>query len=132
MAYLHCHSCCWSQDDFWSKRYNPLTKLCSKIKWLGIPRLIEFDKWVLHELCEYTNIPVLRFKTHTQDIYVKNHRNIPSTSTVKIFSWNMLVLEFVKELKIFKRQKWWTYKAWKKDKDSATCPHCGKHNFDID
>lgn len=24
MAYLHCHSCGWSQDDFWTKGYNPL------------------------------------------------------------------------------------------------------------
>ena len=25
MAYLHCHACNWSQDDFWSKTYNPVT-----------------------------------------------------------------------------------------------------------
>lgn len=25
MAYLHCHNCHWSQDDFWDKDYNPFT-----------------------------------------------------------------------------------------------------------
>ena len=25
MAYLHCHSCYFSQDDFWHKGYNPVT-----------------------------------------------------------------------------------------------------------
>ena len=24
MPYLHCHNCDWSQDDFWSKDYNPI------------------------------------------------------------------------------------------------------------
>jgi len=24
MSYLHCHNCGWSQDDFWSKSYNPI------------------------------------------------------------------------------------------------------------
>ena len=27
MAYLHCHSCRWQQDDFWDKSYNPLRSL---------------------------------------------------------------------------------------------------------
>ena len=26
-AYLHCHECGWSQDDFWTKTYNPLRYL---------------------------------------------------------------------------------------------------------
>jgi hypothetical protein len=24
MSFVHCHKCGWSQDDFWSKSYNPL------------------------------------------------------------------------------------------------------------
>lgn len=23
MSYIHCHTCKWSQDDFWTKSYNP-------------------------------------------------------------------------------------------------------------
>jgi hypothetical protein len=46
MAYLHCHTkgCRWSQDDFWDKRYNPLTKLWSDIRWLVRPRIMTFGE----------------------------------------------------------------------------------------
>ena len=27
MSYLHCHSCDFSQDDFWSEGYNPITSI---------------------------------------------------------------------------------------------------------
>lgn len=27
MAYLHCHACGWSQDDFWDEKHNPLRAL---------------------------------------------------------------------------------------------------------
>ncbi len=33
MAFLHCHGCGWSQDDFWSKEgYTPLTS--DYVNWL--------------------------------------------------------------------------------------------------
>jgi len=46
MAYLHCHTkgCHWSQDDFWHRKYNPLTKLWSDIRWLWKPRMMKFDR----------------------------------------------------------------------------------------
>ncbi len=48
MAYLHCHTkgCGWSQDDFWTWRYNPIRCALDRIKWLWKPRMIEFDKQV--------------------------------------------------------------------------------------
>ena len=42
--YLHCHSCNWEQDDFWSRHYNPLTVICSDVRWLGRPRMMELDR----------------------------------------------------------------------------------------
>ncbi|MFW5895531.1 MAG: hypothetical protein ACOCT9_02185 [archaeon] len=30
MAFLHCHNCGWSQDDFWDEDYNPLSNLTGK------------------------------------------------------------------------------------------------------
>jgi hypothetical protein len=27
MAFLHCHNCSWSQDDFWDESYNPFAYL---------------------------------------------------------------------------------------------------------
>lgn len=117
MAYLHCHACDWAQDDFWTRRYNPLTKFWDDIKWLWKPRFIAFDVGTFHDLIGYTWVPVLRWK---------------SKKGTKCFSWNWLLLELVKEIKVGLEQKWWTWEGWKKSKDTATCPKCGKQAFDID
>lgn len=113
MAYLHCHSCDWSQDDFWHKRYNPLTKIWDDIKWLWKLRMIEFDACTVKDLIKHTHVPVIR-------------------NECKVFSWSWLILEVVKEIKIVLRQKWWTWESWKKHKDFAICPQCGMKDFDID
>jgi len=43
MAYLHCHTsgCHWAQDDFWNRKYNPLTKVWTDICWLWKPRMLK-------------------------------------------------------------------------------------------
>lgn len=133
MAYLHCHSCGWSQDDFWTffkvyrwrkswwKRfsfgYNPITKFIDDVKWLWKPKWIRMDKWLVDDLKVYTGVSV---KTRVRN------------SKFQVFSWSLLKLELVKEWKIFRNQKWWTYKSWLRNKDIAMCPKCGKRNFDID
>ncbi len=121
MAYLHCHTkgCSWSQDDFYSKSYNPITKIWNDIKRLYIPKYIKFDcmfvKYDVPILQEYTGIKV-KFKNN------------------KCFSWSWLLLEIIKDIKTAFKMEWWTYKSWKKDKDigKAKCPKCGLVNFDID
>lgn len=117
MAYLHCHSCDWSQDDFWTKTYNPLTKIWSDIEWLWKPRIMGMDIDIVDDLTRYTYVIVLR----------KKYRY-----GYKIFSWNWLILEIVKDIKLAFKQKWWTWKSWKKNKATAKCPECNKQNFDID
>jgi len=117
MSYLHCHSCDWSQDDFWHKKYNPLTKIWDDIKWLWKPRMIGMDIDIVKDLNKYTHVLIIQKRVRHE---------------YKIFSWNWLVLEFVKEIKILFQQKWWTYKSWQRHKDTAVCPKCKKRNFDID
>jgi hypothetical protein len=114
--YLHCHSCDWSQDDFWSKHYNPMTKIWDDIKWLWKPRIISFDIHTINDLKKYTHVPVFTWGKSYQ----------------RCFSWNWLILQFVKEYKNAKSQKWRTLKSWNKYKDTAVCPKCKKKNFDID
>lgn len=132
MSYLHCHTkgCNWSQDDFWSKTYNPFTKIWRDIKWLIKPHFIQFEKRLVDELSEYTGVPIWKSK-----VFIKNYDSsvilCPSSIMVKVFSWNWFILEFAKEVQIFKRQKWWTYKSFREDK-KAVCPKCGKRCFDID
>ena len=105
MAYLHCHTkgCGWSQDDFYSKSYNPITKIIDDIKWLIYPRMIKFDaaflKYEYPELRKYTGI------------------NVKFNENFKCFSWNWLILEIVKDVKVAMEMKWWTYNSWKSDMD---------------
>lgn len=135
MAYLHCHTkdCGWAQDDFWElfhinrweKRwwkkirlgYNPIWKMWNDIKWLWKPRMIELESWLVDDLQSRSHIPV----------YKKIHGN-----QYLMFSWNWLLFEFFKEIRIIRRQKWWTWKSWKKARDTAVCPKCGLRDFDID
>lgn len=55
MAYIHCHNCDYSQDDFWSWRYNPIRRLLGEIRWLWIPRMIVIEyrvfSWVWLARC---------------------------------------------------------------------------------
>ena len=104
MAYLHCHSCDWQQDDFYSKSYNLWTKLKSDFKWLWKPRVISFDDFADQISCliTYTHVPVLRI----------HKRNM-----MYVFSWNWLILEIVKNIKVYRKTKWKTWEhAISKDK----------------
>lgn len=144
MAYLHCHTkdCNWSQDDFWSKSYNPLTKIWDDIKWLLKPRYIKWDwgfaTYEIPELIKYTGIKVKlieKFFPNDATIKIKYNENEEIQKYYKAwccFSWKWLLLEIVKEYKNFKAMKWWTYEQWLRDKDTAVCPKCGQRNFDID
>ena len=118
MSYLHCHTknCGWSQDDFWTLDYNIFTKIWTDLKWLKKPEMIIFDKHFVDELVEYTKVPLYRIET---------------VFGTKVFSWNWLLLEIIKDLKLARKQKWWTYKSFKDDKN-AVCPKCGIKCFDID
>ena len=137
--YLHCHTCDWSQDDFWNFKfkieycsykkswfkyrlylgYNPISKTIEDIKWLAKPRLMELEKDVFFDLIKYTKVPVYRFKSNKKSI-------------CRFFSWNWLLLELIKEWKNFRNMKWITFKQWKRDSNIAVCPKCGDRNFDID
>lgn len=119
MAYLHCHKCGWSQDDFWDFSfgkhryfwhwgYNPISLflLCvfGKKGYLK-PRRIKFDSYVAKEY------GWKRIDPHT---------------------WYLVWYELCRTIKKFKRQKWWTNRAFRKDKN-AICPKCkSDEGFDID
>lgn len=124
MAYLHCHtkSCGWSQDDFYSLNYNPISKIWSDIKGLWKPKIVKIDCRTFKDLTMYTHIPIIKFS------YIRPDFNI------EVFSWNLLVLEIVKDIRLGFEQKWWICKSFKKSLDNgkAKCPKCGENNFDID
>ena len=123
--YLHCHTkgCGWSQDDFYTKDYNTWTKIWDSIQWLWVPRMIEMDSYqIVPDLVRFTHVPVIVGKS-------KKGR-----SMCRIFSWNWLVVEIVKDIKNGMQMKWRTYNDFRKDsaKGKAVCPKCHQINFDLD
>jgi hypothetical protein len=98
MAYVHCHKCHWSQDDFWSLGgYNPV-------------------RWFLkYEFAAYIRPRIVSFD--------------PVCSIGRVFSWYVIWLSLRKWARRLTKQRWWTYKAWRKDveRGNGGCPKCGNH-----
>lgn len=103
MAYLHCHSCGWQQDDFWNKTYNPIRHLLNWESDLLTKNLDEQwtdDKNIIKE----TGCKTWR------EIIVKNIENAAQS---------------VREM-LFRVQD-----DFNNNKD-VRCPNCGNINWDID
>ena len=128
MAYLHCHTknCGWSQSDFWTLRYNPITQLLEATKWLLRPRTIILNSWLIKDLQEFTGINL-----KAKAAQPKGPEGI-QPKVQAVHSWRLLRLEAVKILKPARQQQWWTYNLWKKAAKPAVCPQCKTSNFDID
>lgn len=123
MAYLHCHKCGWSQDDFWywdvhwkkifkwKSRpfgYNPISLVLEDIAHNWKPRYIEFDSLFAKENKWKSNI---------------------------VHSWFLMFWLIKGHIKRIRKQKWWTYNSWKKARASHkdVCPKCGGNShWDID
>lgn len=124
MAYLHCHNCEFSQDDFWDFsfgkygywrkwRYNPFSCFLSHITGKHgyvKPRRIKCDKWMVKELGWKRPNP---------------------------HSWWLIWFEMKRVVKKLIHQKYWTYKSWKRaiKKNGGkwpACPKCGENKLDID
>lgn len=123
MAYLHCHSCGWSQDDFWNFKIN--FKSSRPFGYNPLSIFIE----------DYKSYFNLKFRNWDRNFVldnpeVKAHKN--ENGTYRIRNIRIWILETKRNFKRIFNQKWWTYKSWKKNKDKAKCPKCGEHNFDID
>lgn len=120
MAYLHCHTknCHWSQDDFWDWKwtwkiwksrpfgYNPISLMIDDVRLYIKPRYIRIERNTLKEITgKFGN---------------------------QIFSWRLMIHELSRHFSRIKRQKYWTFKDFKKVRDVAVCPKCGMRNWDID
>lgn len=110
MAYLHCHNCDWSQDDFYSNGYNPAKYLMDWNDSLFGDRFDKLDK---------------QFTDDSEFL----RENGPITTR------EVIAREYEHFAKKIREMKWVTYESFQKDKKLglAKCPGCGCSNkFDID
>lgn len=104
MAYLHCHSCDWGQDDFWEPEgYNP---------------------FVSHIIDTYKDI---LFRDTAIWIDEENHGR-----QIEIDARELVARELERKAQSIRNMRVKTYEDWKKIKDTWTCPECGSGNWDID
>ena len=106
--YLHCHSCGWSQDDFYSEDgYNPARYLASWNDCLCGDEADKIDK---------------QFSDDSEFL----HNNGP------ISTREVIAREYERFAKRIREMKFVTYEQWIAEKDEAVCPKCGAQDFDID
>ena len=104
MAFLHCHSCPWKQDDFWSRRYNPLACLVADVRRYVRPRWFELDTYFAEKV--YT----ARASRRAGQLWVH--------------SWGMLVYRVRILVRRAWRMQWWTWAGYVKA-GRPGCPQCG-------
>lgn len=111
MSYLHCHSCQWSQDDFWDEKwYNPISFLEKNYKeellnW-DLSRIITMDKF--------------------DD---KRRRHIGSET---ITEDEFIARQFENWASKIRRMYYRTEEEFKKENPEWKCPICWKKDLDID
>ena len=104
MAYLHCHSCDWAQDDFYSKTgYNPAKYL---LTWNDLLCGDELDK----QFTDYAE-------------FIKENGNITTREVI--------AREYESFAKRIREMKWVTYESFQNDPNKL-CPNCGSKDLDID
>lgn len=110
MAYLHCHKCGWSQDDFYHKGYNPAEFLTNWNDELFGENRFKLDQ---------------PFPGDSQ--WVKENGAITYREVI--------AQEYEKFARRIRNMKWVNYDDFLKDKKEgiAECPSCNsKTDFDVD
>jgi hypothetical protein len=113
MAYLHCHACGWSQDDFWSGTgWNPEKSMDGQ--W----DLAFCDKVYLdHNFFEEAG---LQDKMHEDE------------GGLWISGPDLLAHELRQCASSVEGMVVRTYEEWEKVRPTFQCPECGSNNWDID
>lgn len=104
--YVHCHSCPWSQDDFYDESYNPAKYLMDWNDYLFGDRSSRLDEL---------------FSDDTEFL----RENGPLTAR------EVIAREYEKFARRIREMKWVTYQSFKNDPDKV-CPSCGSADLDID
>ena len=117
--YLHCHSCDWSQDDFWEPNgYNPFRKdLVNNLRENLFKERIYLDRNFFEEANEGQD-GVLPYQEDINGWYCSGT--------------DYVAYELYCKLKSVKNMAVKTWEQWNIVKDVFVCPKCGQKNLDID
>lgn len=129
MAYVHCHSCHWSQDDFWD----------FKLKIGRYGGYFDFIRWPIRVGWGYNPFSVFFSYVFGRRGYWWPRRIDHDDFCAKDngwgrrdpHSWWLIGWAFRRMLRTLKNQRWRTFEDLKKDKDQR-CPECGSDDLDID
>lgn len=110
MSYLYCHNCGWSQDDFWSDSYNPITFLEKNYK-----------KDLLEEpLDKIVGTKEIRYKNGCE------------TYNEKITNRDLIIEEMLCLIENIKEMKYRTFEEFKEKNPNQKCPYCGQKTLGVD
>jgi hypothetical protein len=108
MAFVYCSKCDWSQDDFWSDRYNPFQYLN--------------EAW---------SSKLIKYRLDDQlDGHFDSH--MLKETGLEGKTWrDFFIHELKRKQRVIGNMHWATEKEFKDDKNK-TCPKCGGHEFTMD
>jgi hypothetical protein len=152
MSFVHCHSCHWEQDDFWSwKGYNPLRFFFkNELKWYIWPRYVGMDApFVTHTPFTLrfglTRKIAVSYEPNPKEIVTHSVNPCDETCMChrrtitehQTHSWLLLWRCVAKWAQRIHTQVWWTWSSWvteirKNDNKWPCCPACGANDLDID
>ena len=109
MSYLHCHSCDFSQDDFWSESYNPITSI-QDFK----DNLFKSDFYDESSLDKNWKEEI----GYGRDFLLTNKE--------------LLAHEFERRASRIREMKYRTLEEFREKNPEGICPFCGEKDLDID
>lgn len=108
MAYLHCHSCEWSQDDFWHEGWNPVVAFQRDLDDLlygDLDAIIQMDPQFLKD------------RGYTQEQFTRRKHILHHLSQI----WQCV-----------NNMKYRTEEEYREKNPERKCPSCGERALDID
>ena len=106
MAFLHCHNCDWSQDDFYNENYNPTKTLEFWNEYLFGEGKYRLDQ---------------QFTNDSEFLHIHD----PITTR------ELIAREYEQYANHIRNMKWITFEDFKNDPNKP-CPKCESDKLDID
>lgn len=115
MAYLHCHNCNWSQDDFWSEDgWTPFRE----------EDIAHLRSNLFADVVSFGSDPHIKEMFPTGKLTEDGHWDVDSREYV--------ASELERTARSIRNMNVKTWEEWEQVKDTWKCPKCGSTDWDID